>query len=76
MVNNKKHKRRARGSCEEKTGTPKRFNMAATTELISNEQQASLAESTSMEAIPGQEESSLTPVEPSLTEIREMLVDN
>ena len=43
---------------------------------LSNEQQTSLAETTSMETIPGQEESSLTPVEPSLTEIREMLVDN
>ena len=75
MVNNKKHKRGARGSCEEETGTPKRFNMATTTEPISNEQQVSLAESTSMEAIPGQEESSFTPVEPSLTEIREMSVD-
>ena len=75
MVNSKKHKRGARGSCEEETGTPKRSNMAATAEPISNEQQASLAEPTSMEAITGQQESSLAPVEPSLTELREMLVD-
>ena len=75
MVNSRKHKRGARGSCEEETGTPKRSNMAATAEPISNEQQASLAEPTSMEAITGQQESSLAPVEPSLTELREMLVD-
>ena len=74
MVNSRKHKRGARGSCEEETGTPKRSNMAATAP-ISNEQQASLAEPTSMEAITGQQESSLAPVEPSLTELREMLAD-
>ena len=68
MVNNKKHKGGARGSCEEETGTPKRFNMAATAEPISNEQQASLAESTSMEVIPGQHESSLNPVEPQASQ--------
>ena len=75
MVNSKKHMRGARGSWEEETGTPKRSNMAATAEPISNEQQASVAEPTSMEATPGQEESPLATVEPSLTELREMLVD-
>ena len=75
MVNSKKHKRGAVGSCEGETGTPKRSNMAATAEPISNEQQASLAEPTSMEAITGQQESSLAPVEPSLTELRELLVN-
>ena len=75
MVNNKKQKRGARGSCEEGTGTPKWSNMAATAEPISNEQQGSLVEPTLMEAIPWQEESSLAPVEPSFTELREMLVD-
>ena len=75
MVNNKKHKRGARGSWEEETGTPKRSNMAATAEPISNEQQASLGEPTPLEAIPEQDEASLAPVEPSLTELREMLVD-
>ena len=49
--------------------------MAATAEPISNEQQASLAEPTSMEAIPEQKDTSIAPVEPSLTELREMFVD-
>ena len=73
MVKNKKNKRGARGSCEEETGTPKRSNMAATAEPISHEL-ASFAEPTRMEATPGQEESSTAPVEPSLIELREMLV--
>ena len=74
MGNNKKNKRGARGSCEEETGTPKRPNMAATAEPISSEL-ASLAGPTLMEEIPGQKESSIAPVEPSLIELREMLVD-
>lgn len=74
MANDKKNKRGARGSCEEETGTPKRSNMAATAEPISSEP-ASLAGPSLMEAIPGQEESSIAPVEPSLIELREMLVD-
>ena len=49
--------------------------MAATAGPISNEQQAGLAEPTPLEAISGQEQVSLAPVEPSLTELREMLVD-
>ena len=74
MGNNKKNKRGARGSCEEETGTPKRPNMAATAEPISSEL-TSLAGPTLMEEIPGQKESSIAPVEPSLIELREMLVD-
>ena len=69
------HKRGARGSIEEETGTPKRFNMA-TAEPMSNEQQSSLVEPTLTEAIlTGQEEAAFAPLEPSLAEIREMLVD-
>ena len=75
MVNGKKNKRRARGSSEEETGTPKRPNMA-TVEALSDEQQTSLFEPSEMEATPGQaEEASSAPAEPSLAEIKEMLVD-
>ena len=76
MVNGKKHKRGARGSTEEETGTPKRSYMA-TVEAISNEHQTiSTFDPSPTEAMPGQtEESSSDPVEPSLAELREMLVD-
>ena len=76
MVNGKKHKRGARGSTEEETGTPKRSNMA-TVEAMSNEHQTmSTFDPSLTEAIPGQtEESSSAPVELSLAELREMLVD-
>ena len=76
MVNGKKHKRGGRGSTEEETGTPKRSNMA-TVQVMSDEHQTmSIFDPSPTEAIPGQtEESSSAPVEPSLAERREMLVD-
>ena len=76
MVNGKKHKRGARGSTEEETGTPKRSNMA-TVEATSDEHQTmNIFDLSPTEATLGQtEESSSAPVEPSLAELREMLVD-
>ena len=70
------HGKGAWGSTEEETGTPKRSNMA-TVEAMSDEHQTmSIFDPSLTEAIPGQtEESSSAPVEPSLAELREMLVD-
>ena len=76
MVNGKKHKRGARGSTKEETGMPKRSNMG-TVDAMSNEHQTmSILNPSPTEATPGQtEESSSAPVEPSLAELGEMLVD-
>ena len=74
MVNCKKNKRGARGSTKEETGTPKRSNVATVEGMSDEHQTVSIFDPT--EAIPGQtEESSSAPVEPSLAELREMLVD-
>ena len=74
MVNGRKHKRGARGSTEEETGTPKRSNMATVQAILDEHQTMSFFDPSPTEAIPGQtEESSSAPVEPSLVELREML---
>ena len=76
MVNGKKHKRGARGSTEEETGTPKRSNMATVQAMSDEHETMSIFDPSPTEAIPGHtEESSSAPVEPSLAELREMLVD-
>ena len=76
MVNGKKHKRGARGWTEKETGTPKRSNMATVEAMLDEHQTLSIFDPSPTEAIPGHtEESSSAPVEPSLAELREMLVD-
>ena len=61
-------------STKEETGTPKRSNMATVEGMSDEHQTMSIFDLT--EAIPGQmEESSFVPVEPSLSQLREMLVD-
>ena len=53
VVNGKKHKRGARGSTEEETGTRKRSNMA-TVQVMSDEHQTmSIFDPSPTEAIPG-----------------------
>ena len=76
MVNGKKHKRGARGSTEEETGTPKRSNMATAEAMLDEHQTTSIFDPSPTESIPVQtEEPSSASVEPSLAELREMLVD-
>ena len=76
MVNGKKHKRGARGSTEEETGTPKRSNMATVEAMWGEHQAMSIFDPSPTKAIPGHtKESSSAPVELSLAELREMLVD-
>lgn len=76
MVKGKKHKRGARGSTKEETGVPKRSNIGKVDAMSDEHQTMSILNPSPTEATPRQtEESSSAPVEQSLAELGEMLVD-
>lgn len=76
MVKGKKHKRGARGSTKEETRVLKRSNIGKVDAMSDEHQTMSILNPSPTEATPGQtEESSSAPVEPSLAELGEMLVD-